>query len=54
MQALQTVRDHTLVVPLHQQTLAWGTAADVTIEQRADGQIQFSTYSKHPTTVGAK
>ncbi|AMN42671.1 ABC transporter substrate-binding protein [Rhodoplanes sp. Z2-YC6860] len=54
MQALQTVRDHTLVVPLHQQTLAWGTAADVTVEQRADGQIQFSTYSKHPTTVGAK
>ena len=29
------------MIPLHQQTLAWGVGAGVEIAQRADGHLRF-------------
>lgn len=52
--ALQAAKDRALVVPLHQQTLAWGVGPRVIAEQRADGPIRFSAFSKTPITVGRK
>jgi peptide/nickel transport system substrate-binding protein len=38
-QAFKIAHDEAGVLPLHQQSLAWGTSKKVKIAQRADNQI---------------
>jgi peptide/nickel transport system substrate-binding protein len=46
MQAYQIVHDEVGLIPLHQQSLAWGVAKSIKMVQRADNQILFHWIQK--------
>jgi peptide/nickel transport system substrate-binding protein len=35
------------MIPLHQQSLAWGVSKKIDLVQRADGQLRFAWITKH-------
>jgi peptide/nickel transport system substrate-binding protein len=46
MEAFQIIHDEVGLLPLHQQSLAWGVSKKIKIEQRADNQILFHNVTK--------
>ncbi|HWB46567.1 MAG TPA: ABC transporter substrate-binding protein [Hyphomicrobiaceae bacterium] len=46
-EAYQILHDDAGMIPLHQQSLAWGVSKDIDLVQRADGQLRFDWITKH-------
>jgi peptide/nickel transport system substrate-binding protein len=46
-EAFRLLHEDAGIIPLHQQSLAWGVARNVELVQRADGHIRFHWVRKH-------
>ena len=46
-EAYQILHDDAGMIPLHQQSLAWGVSKKIDLVQRADGQLRFAWITKH-------
>jgi peptide/nickel transport system substrate-binding protein len=45
-EAFRLLHEDVGMIPLHQQSLAWGVAKGVTVAQRADGHLRFEWVRK--------